>query len=149
MSNTGRIPLLLLALVICILTGPAAAHVHSRKLQQLQHAVGTAETDAAAAALLATAQEAPPEIPPEQETELAIAAAAEPPTTKRACGTYEGTRGERAANERRFQQKLQQLQASGEDVSVAQAPVIQVVWHVVMLNNVKGVVTQVNLAGTV
>uniref|UniRef100_A0A383VPG7 Peptidase M43 pregnancy-associated plasma-A domain-containing protein n=1 Tax=Tetradesmus obliquus TaxID=3088 RepID=A0A383VPG7_TETOB len=136
---------LLLVLVVCALVGsqPTAAHpAHAhRKLQQQQLANSTAETDAAAADLLATAQPVPPALPADAEAELAAVAAAAP-ITKRACGTKEGTRSQRAAAERRFQQRLAQLKARGEDVSTAQAPVIQVHFHVLTLNNARGTLTQ-------
>lgn len=146
MASTVRGTLLLLVLVACALVGsqPTAAHpAHAhRKLQQQQLANGTAETDAAAADLLATAQPVPPALPADAEAELAAVAAAAP-ITKRACGTLEGTRSQRAAAERRFQQRLAQLKARGEDVSTAQAPVIQVHFHVLTLNNARGTLTQV------
>jgi hypothetical protein len=140
----------MLLLVACLLavTQPALVHPHkSRKLQQQQQqAVATTETDAAVDALLSTAQYVQPAITAAEDDVMAAAASAAP-IGKRACGTAEGSKGLRAANERRFQQRLQQLSARGEDVSVAQAPVIEVYFHVLMLNKTKGMMTQVRHCG--
>jgi hypothetical protein len=146
MALTTRKLLLLLALASCILAGSYPAAAHPRKLQQhRQPAAGTAESDTAAEELLATASYTPPAMPAEEEVELAVAAAAaaDAPPGRRSCATNEGSRGHRAANERRFQQRLQQLRARGEDVAVAHAPVITVYFHVLLFNKTMGWVTRV------
>lgn len=141
--------MLLLVLAACILAGarprPAAAHPahkHGRKLQQRREAAGTNETiAAAAAALLNTAQDVPSELP--ANLGEGSPPPADAPVSERRCATDEGTKEKREAAERRFKQRLQQIKRRGEGVSIAQAaPVIQVYFHVMTLNNRAGVVSR-------
>ncbi|WIA10568.1 hypothetical protein OEZ85_010755 [Tetradesmus obliquus] len=68
---------------------------------------------------------------------------ADAPVSERRCATDEGTKEKREAAERRFKQRLQQIKRRGEGVSIAQAaPVIQVYFHVMTLNNRAGVVSR-------